>query len=162
MNELTYIGKVIATFGIKGELKVYTESDFISYRFRKDAKIIIGKEEYIIERSREHKNTVLMLLKGFDNINDVLRLVGLDIYANSNDVPPMEEDEYYVDDLIGLKVYNQHDDYLGIINDLIDLPQGVVLEIIDNDKRMLIPFVAAYIKDITSDKVIINEIEGMR
>ena len=40
MNK-TYIGKIVGTFGIKGELKVYSESDFIEERFKKGNEIII-------------------------------------------------------------------------------------------------------------------------
>ena len=39
MKDKVLIGQITGTFGIKGELKVYSESDFVEYRFRKNAKI---------------------------------------------------------------------------------------------------------------------------
>ena len=97
------------------------------------------------------------------DINQVLQYVGKDIYAPSNDNPKLEEDEYYLDDLIGLKVYNQYNEYLGIVNDFLDLPQGEVMEILtDKNKKILIPFVDDFIIEITDEAIIIEEIEGLR
>ena len=64
MNK-TYIGKIIGTFGIKGELKVYSESDFIQERFKKGNEIILksNKTEITVKVSscRIHKNNVLII-----------------------------------------------------------------------------------------------------
>ena len=65
-QELIYIGEIIGTFGIKGELKVFSESDFIDYRFRKGAlvKIVSKKEKLEVEITsmRIHKNNVLITI----------------------------------------------------------------------------------------------------
>ena len=158
-----YIGKIINTFGIKGELKIYSESDFIEHRYRKGAKIYIDNKEHIVSSFRIHQNLVLITIDEIKDINQVLQYVGKDIYASSNDNPELEEDEYYLDDLIGLKVYNQHNEYLGIVNDFLDLPQGEVMEILtDKNKKILIPFVDDFIIEITDEEIIIEEIEGLR
>ena len=158
-----YIGKIINTFGIKGELKIYSESDFIEHRYRKGAKIYIDNKEHIVSSFRIHQNLVLITIDEIKDINQVLQYVGKDIYASSNDNPELEEDEYYLDDLIGLKVYNQHNEYLGIVNDFLDLPQGEVMEILtDKNKKILIPFVDDFIVEITDEEIIIEEIEGLR
>lgn len=158
-----YIGKIINTFGIKGELKIYSESDFIEHRYRKGAKIYIDNKEHIVSSFRIHQNLVLITIDEIKDINQVLQYVGKDIYASSNDNPELEEDEYYLDDLIGLKVYNQHNEYLGIVNDFLDLPQGEVMEILtDKNKKILIPFVDDFIIEITDEAIIIEEIEGLR
>lgn len=158
-----YIGKIINTFGIKGELKIYSESDFIEHRYRKGAKIYIDNKEHIVSSFRIHQNLVLITIDEIKDINQVLQYVGKDIYASSSDNPELEEDEYYLDDLIGLKVYNQHNEYLGIVNDFLDLPQGEVMEILtDKNKKILIPFVDDFIIEITDEEIIIEEIEGLR
>ena len=55
-----YVGKIIGTFGIKGELKVYSESDFIEERFKKGNEIILKtkRQELRVKVSsfRIHKN----------------------------------------------------------------------------------------------------------
>ena len=56
-QELIYIGEIIGTFGIKGELKVFSESDFIDYRFRKGALVKIGsKKEKLEVKGRDMVN----------------------------------------------------------------------------------------------------------
>lgn len=161
-SKMAYIGKIINTFGIKGELKIYSESDFIEYRYQKGAVIYIDNKQHIVSSFRIHQNMVLITIDDIKDINMVLQYVGKDIYASNDDLPTLDEDEYYLDDLIGLKVYNQNDKYLGTVNDFLDLPQGDVMEIItDQKKKILIPFVDEFIIEITNEKIVINEIEGL-
>lgn len=164
MKDKVLIGQITGTFGIKGELKVYSESDFVEYRFRKNAKIYLSdNNEYIVSSSRTHKGNVLITINDINDINLVLDKVGMKIYAPSDDEPPLNDDEYYIDDLVGLKVVNQYDEILGTINDVIEIPSGYLLEITDEkSNRFLLPFVDEYITEITDDIVIINEIEGIR
>ena len=79
-QELIYIGEIIGTFGIKGELKVFSESDFIDYRFRKGAlvKIVSKKEKLEVEITsmRIHKNNVLITINNWNDINLVEKYVG--------------------------------------------------------------------------------------
>lgn len=159
------IGQVTGTFGIKGELKVYSESDFIEYRFRKDATIVFSDETvHKVSSSRFHKGNVLITIDELYNINLVLDKVGMKIYADKLDIPPLDDGEYYIDYLIGLKVYNQENIYLGIINEVIEIPSGYILEIIkeEDNSRFLLPFVDEFVKEINDEFIVIEEIEGIR
>ena len=73
----TYIGKIIGTFGIKGELKVFSESDFIDQRFKKGNELILksNKSELTVKISsfRIHKNNVLITINNLLNINSRIR-----------------------------------------------------------------------------------------
>lgn len=164
MNKKVLIGEIIGVFGIKGELKVRSESDFIDYRFRKNAKITTSNnKEYTITSMRVHKNNVLITVNELYDINMVQDLVGMKIYADDNDRPPLEASEYYLDDLIGLEVYNTEGEYLGNNNDMIEIPSGYLMEIIDKQKnRFLVPFVDEFVKSIDDKQIIIKEIEGLR
>lgn len=88
MNNEHYIGKIVATFGIKGELKVYSESDFLDFRFRNGAKIILrnGKttKEVEVTSSRVHKQYTLITVNHLNDINLVLNYVGSSIYSLEN------------------------------------------------------------------------------
>ena len=61
-----------------------------------------------------------------------------------------------------MKVYNQNDEYLGTVTDVIDVPSAAILEVINEDKKVLIPFVNEFIILIDDEKIVINEIEGLR
>lgn len=165
-NEYIYIGEIINTFGIKGELKIFTESDFIEERFAKGKSIFfkVGKEyqEHKVTKHRVHKSNVLLIIDDLFDINLVEQYVGCEVYASSLDDLDLDEDDYYVDDLVDMEVYNTLGDYLGIVTDVLEMPRGYLLEVKDKEKKMLIPFVEAFVKEILEDKIIIEEIEGLR
>lgn len=157
------IGQITGTFGIKGELKVYSESDFVDYRFRKGTKIVINDEMYTITSSRFHKGNVLITINELYDINQVLDKVGMKITTFDDEIPPLNENEYYIDQLIGLSLYNTLNECLGKVNDVIEIPSGYLLEIVDDkNKKFLVPFVDAFVKKIDEEKIIIEEIEGLR
>lgn len=163
-QELQYIGKITGTFGIKGELKIYSESDFKEFRFRVGATLILKKARINkvvkVTSMRFNQKNILITIDNLNDINEVIDLVGLDIYTTEE--APLDEDEMYVDDLIGLKVFNQNDEYLGIVNDIISIPSNDIIEVIDNQNKILIPFIDDFIISIDDEKIIINEIEGLR
>ena len=134
-SKMAYIGKIINTFGIKGELKIYSESDFIEYRYRKGAIIYIDNKQHIVSSFRNHQNMVLITIDDIKDINMVLQYVGKDIYASNDDLPVLDEDEYYLDDLVGLKVYTTENEFIGVIDNFIEVPQGYILEILNNKKK---------------------------
>lgn len=162
--ELIEIGKIVGVFGIKGELKVTSESDFIDYRYRVGAKVFFSNQkEYTITSIRFHKGKILITINNIYDINQVLEYVGMTVYADKSDQPPINDNEYYVDDLVGHIVYNTNNECLGEVIDIIEIPSGYILEIINNkNERFLTPFVDEFVKEITKEKIIIQEIEGLR
>lgn len=162
-KDYVYIGTITGVFGIKGELKVYTESDFIDYRFRVDAKIFLNSRNQTIEATvssmRIHKNNVLITINKLYDINQVEQYVNYKIYAHVDDVPPLDEDDYQVDDLVGLDVFDEFDKYIGVVNDFIEVPQGHIMEVVDGTKKVLIPFVDEYILEIYEDQIIVKVLD---
>ena len=162
-DKLINIGKIIGVFGIKGELKIYSESDFIDYRFRIGAHIYLKSKkiakEAVVTSMRIHKKTILIQIDNLNDINLVSHYIGCDIYAKYEDFQTLNSDEYYLDDLIGLKVVDENDNNLGEVWDLIEVPQGYILEIKTKADKMLIPFVDEYIIHILEDKIIVKVID---
>lgn len=160
MNKIC-IGKIIGTFGIKGELKVYSESDFVDERFKKGNNIFLkaGRQEIEVTISsfKIHKNNILITINNLYNINDVEKYVGFEVYSNQDIT--LEEDEFYVDDLIGLNVYNENKELIGEVLDVISIPSNDILEIKTKEKKILIPFINDYIVEITNEYIIIKEME---
>ena len=108
---------------------------------------------------RVHKNHILITINHYTDINLVEKYVGYDIYADANDEPDLEEDEYQLDDLIHFEVYSTDNIYQGIVSDFIEVPQGYIMEVKNNSKRLLIPFVDEYIIEILENKIIIKVFE---
>lgn len=165
MNKIDgiYIGEITGVFGIKGELKVYTESDFIAHRYRKGAKIILVNKKEMIEvvicSMRIHKSNVLITINNWYDINQVEKYIGYQVYAPKDDVPPLEEEEYPIDDLIGLQVVDEKESPIGEVADFIAVPQGYIMEVSTKQGKMLLPFVEAYILEIREQQIVVKVIE---
>ena len=166
MNNNNYIeiGKVVNTFGIKGELKIVSESDFIDYRYA------VGKTIYLKLRSlikevhvssyRVHKGNILITIDKIFDINEVEKYIGAVVLADKNDVPPLEDGEFYIDDVVGLDAYDEKGKKIGTVVDVILIPANDLIEIeLLNGKKELIPYVDEYILDITEDKIVVKLLE---
>lgn len=165
MSNFIKIGKIVKPFGIKGEMKIDSESDFIEYRFQKGKSIFILLDEKYLEFKisslRFNKDAVLITINELYNINQILKFINCDVYALKEDLPPLNEEEYYIDDLTNKKVYNQFGEYIGIVVDFIATKGNPLLMISLENKIYYIPFVDEFIKDI-QEVITINEIEGLR
>ena len=91
------------------------------------------------------------------NINDVEKYIGFEVYSDQDIT--LEEDEFLVDDLIGLTVYNEQKELIGEVLDVISIPSNDILEIKTKEKKILIPFINDYIVEITDEYIIIKELE---
>jgi len=156
------IGKIVNTFGIKGELKVVSESEFISDRFASGQTLYLGDDKIpvVVKSYRIHQSNVLLLLKNVTNINEVLKYRDLTVYIDKAEIDDLP-DGYYLFQLIGLKVYHD-ENYLGEVVDTYKNLQ-TLLKIKTQDKEVLIPFVPAFIKkvDLEAGIIEIDIIEGL-
>lgn len=159
------VGKIVGTHGIKGELKVLSDSDFKAERFKKNNILYIeinnDYKEVKITSYRPHKNVELITINNLFDINDVEKYIGKMLYIKKEQLKKLTKDEYYYMDLIGLEVVSSESEVIGIVKDIMRLPQGEVLVVYNSsNKRILIPFVDEFIVDV-KDKIIVKVIEGL-
>lgn len=156
------VGTIINTHGIKGELKV--ERTGIE-EFDRDIKYYIEgyEDEFKIKSSKIHKGNYIILLDGYNNINDVLKFKGKSIYISSDDLIDLEDDEFYIKDLIGIEVIDNNDKEVGKVVDVLEYDVNDVYVVKSDIKEMLIPAVAEFILDIDleNNKMKVKLIEGM-
>lgn len=152
MVEYFEIGQISNTHGLKGELKVrpYTES---AKRFEKIEKVLIKKDdknfdEYIIETVRYQKDIVLLKLKGVDDIEQAERLKGQNLSIPREDAKELEENEFFIADLIGCNVYAQ-DEKVGELIDVFTAGASDVYVVKRNGKKdLLLPATESVVKNI--------------
>ena len=158
------IAKVVTTRGIKGEIKLVSFSN-ISDLFESLPSVIIGDAPYKIEHVKYVKNCVILKLAGIENPEDARAiLVGKDVYVNDEDMPELENDSYYVKDMIDMEVYEVSGEYIGKIKSIFFTPANDVYEIEqENGKTVLVPAVKEFVEniDMTAKKMTVNLIEGM-
>lgn len=160
MSKKVYIGKVVSTHGIKGEIKIISDFEYKDRVFVVGKKLIIDNNEYLIKSYRHHKQFDMVMLNDFNNINDVLFL--------------MKKNVYMLDCEIGLEDVVLDEELLDYSVLTVDGKHGIIKEIfwagVNNklmrvllDKEVIIPFNSPMIKSISKDKkeVIVELIEGM-
>ncbi len=137
------LGKVVATHGIKGQLRVVPFSGEPDTIVSLTTVILKGPKgetgDFAVAAAAVHGRKVLLTLKGFDNINQVLPLVGREIYARREQLPELSPGEYYWCDLLGLAVMTLEGATLGTIADIIPTGSNDVYVVRDGKKEYLIP-----------------------
>jgi 16S rRNA processing protein RimM len=156
------IGKIRNTHGLKGEAKVMNLSDFDRFSPFSVVFVVKNGEEIklVIERVRRQKDWFIVKFQDIDSIEDVLPFKGHDLYTKEDASSQLADDEFLFADLIGKKVLDKGRT-VGHVTAVIPVPQGHLLEIKDDEKKVLIPFVKAFIGPITDDSIVIYPIEGM-
>lgn len=165
--EYILIGEIVNTFGIKGELKIRSYSDFDDERYVKGNKLFIEyKNEYvsvIVDTYRVHKGFNIVSFKDLKNINLVEKYKTCKIYIDRDDIEDLDDGSYYRFEIIGLNVYDEDNNYLGKVDSFVDTLANSNLRVKNDNNEFLVPYVDAFIKDINleEEKIIIHVIEGL-
>lgn len=157
------VAKIINTHALKGELKLYFYTDDPYARFEK-GNILYLKDgrELKVKSFRIQKNLGYVFFEGINDINEAEKLKNEILYINEA-TAKKEDDEYYYSELQGCKVYNQKNEYLGEVSELIETGANLVLRVTGGKKDFLLPFINAIVKEVNPEKkeVHIEEMEGL-
>ena len=104
------VGVITQTHGIKGEVKVFPTTDDAT-RFKKLKEVIMDTDRerlhMEIEGVKFFKQYVIVKFKGYDSINDVERYKNAKLYVTRDKAVQLKKDEYFVADLIGMRVVTE-------------------------------------------------------
>ena len=146
------MGVIAGTHGLRGEVKVFPTTDEPA-RFLDLEKVILdtGRVErtLTIRSVKFFKKFVILGFKGMDRIEDVEKLKGAELLINREDAIPLEEGEYFIPDLLGLRVVTDDGRELGVIKDVIETGANNVYDVQNEDgARILIPAIPQCILDV--------------
>ena len=153
-NEPVILGRISGLYGVRGWVKVYSHTEpkenILNY-----PTWLVGPEHQSVqlETGKPHGKGIVAKLVGFDDRDQVAKLLGLDIAVPRRELPELEEGEYYWNDLIGLKVVNQDKQVLGCVDHLFETGANAVMMVKDGKEERLIPF-------LTGDVILNIDIEG--
>ncbi|MCR6515344.1 MAG: ribosome maturation factor RimM [Clostridium sp.] len=150
MEELFKVGKVGKTHGLKGEFKVIPMTQDVN-NFKRYESIIIKGEERKIESVKFQKDRVILKLEGINSIEEAETFKNQIIEVPRDKEPELEEDEFYVRDLIGIHVFDTLGNDLGEIYDIIETKNNDVYWI-RKPKELLIPVLKDIVLDIDLDE----------
>ncbi len=151
VNEYVWIGKIVNTHGIKGELKLLSDFEQKEKVFLPHTKIYIGdkKQEEEIKTYRRHKQFDMITLEGYININEVLHFKNQSVFVKRSTLQ-LQENEYVYQDLIGMEVV-ENEKVLGKIKDIVYNKANTLLYV-EGTKKFYIPLISQYVKKVEVNK----------
>lgn len=157
MKDYVYIGKIVDTHGIKGELRILSSFERKDIVFISGNKLYLGDEleEKIISSYRHHKNFEMVVFEGTNNINEVLKYLKKSVYFKRDDLK-LNDEEYLIEDLIDYNVI-ENNILIGKVKDIVYNNSNILLSI-DGTKNFYIPLNSNYVLKVnTKNKEIIVE-----
>lgn len=152
MDNLLQVGAILDTHGLRGEVKVFpTTDDPGRYDYLED--VILedksGKQiTLVVEKVRYFKNLVIVKFKDLDNINDVEQYKKCNLYVTRENAVELEEDEYFVADLIGLTAKTDEGEELGRIKDVLTTGANDVYVIDTKEGELLVPAIHDCVQEV--------------
>lgn len=167
MEKQLQVGVISSTHGVRGEVKVFPTTDDVT-RFRQLKKVYLdtGREMLPLEiqNVKFFKQFAILKFKGIDNINDIEKYRGKSLMIDREDAVDLDEDEYFIADMIGMKVCTEDGSEFGTLKDVMETGANDVY-IIDSLEHgeVLIPAIRECILDVDmdEDRMTIHLMEGL-
>lgn len=168
MTEYLNVGKIVNTHGIRGEVRVISQTDFAEERYEKGATLILFRDrkaplELTVASHRKHKNFDLLTFEGYPNINDVEAFRDGVLKVSKDNLGTLEENEFYYHEIIGLEVV-EDDKVIGKVKEILSPGANDVWVVQRQGKKdALIPYIESVVKDIdvANGRVTVETPEGL-
>lgn len=167
MDDLLLIGYVVGPFGVRGQLKVKALTDRPDHIARHVRTLLIGpaRAEFTLKRLAEHKPGLLIAdLQDVTSRDAADELRGQEIYIRAADAAPLDADEFFLHDLVGLAAQTEDGQAIGKVREILETGAGEILVIArPGQPDALVPIVRDFIAalDIPGGRVVIRPIEGL-
>lgn len=162
-KEKLEVGQIVNVFGIKGFVKLYPYVDNIN-RFDELKNVFIKNNKFEIEQVKYQKNMVLIKFKGIETVEQAEKLRNSIVEISRTDAIPLEEGQYFIADLIGLNVYLENGEKLGVLEDIYNTGSSDIY-VVKNElgKQFLLPYIDDVIKniDLDNEKITVHLIKGL-
>ncbi len=165
-NNYILIGKLTSIHGIKGEIKMYPYTDDIENLSNIKCLYFDKKltEKYVIQRCRIQNNMLIIKFKGIDDRETAAKFKDTDVYISRDSLNKLEDNTYYIADLIGIEVVDENEKHIGKLNYVQNIGANDVYEIITDDgKKIYLPAIHQVIKkvDIVNKKMYVEIMKGL-
>jgi 16S rRNA processing protein RimM len=157
-DPLVVLGKIVKAHGLRGEAKV--RSEICDPENFKLPEIRLRAPDGTVETVtvltyRWQKGGYILQFSGFSDISQIETRIGWELVCRGSQLPVLPADEYYHFQLLGLPVFNQSGEKLGLLSEIMTIPANEVYVIKPDNpaqgEELLLPAVGAYIKKIDLD-----------
>ena len=157
------VGKLVNTNGLKGEVRILSEFKYKDRVFLPGMKIYIGRDKVCEEivSYRHHKIFEMIMMKGYNDINQVLKYKGEYVFVNKEDIK-LNLGEYLDEDIIGLNVIVDGK-VMGVVKRIEKHNRNEILVVKSVDKNYLIPYNFDIIENVDLEKkeMSVKNIQGL-
>jgi 16S rRNA processing protein RimM len=151
-DDMVLVGRIARPHGVRGEVIVNPETDFVEDRFSAGATMWTrsdrGDERLTITSARVQNGRPVIGLTGFSRIEDVERLAGLELRVPEQELRPLDENVFYQHQLVGCSVETIDGRHVGVVARVDGGAAGSLLVIDGPRGEILIPFVLDICADI--------------
>ena len=163
-HNLDYIvvGHVVSQLGTKGEIKIEVLTDFPD-RFAPGNRIYVDGHPLTIEKSRPHKDRLVLKVEGINDIETASQLRGRDLEIPTDQIHDLPQGEYYRFQMLGLEVLDMQGKPVGRIEDILPTGSNDVYVVRGSTGEVLIPAIDDVVKSIDLEKsqMVIQIIDGL-
>jgi 16S rRNA processing protein RimM len=152
LPERVTVGRVLRPHGVRGELVVAALTD-VPGRFAPGTTLLMTREEggpaepVVVESERAHKSGVVVRFAGVEDRDQAEELRGRWLEVERSQVPPAPAGTYYHFELLGCRCFDGGRE-LGEVVDLAEDGGGLLLIVADGERRVPVPFVASFLREI--------------
>ena len=152
-----YLGRIVSTHGIKGELKLKSEFPYKEKAFKIGNEIIIEDKKYKIRTYRVHKQYDMLTLDGFSDINEVLFLLKKKVYIEKEKLK-LDSDEILDEELITYQVLTSSGKK-GIIKEIFFASPTNKIIRVQLEREILVPLNSPLVKiNVSKKEIVIDQI----
>ncbi len=145
------VGEIVGPFGIRGQVKLVPLTDFPE-RFQRTKTLYLGDEHIpiAVSAAQQHKNIIVLKLAGVDTADEAEKLRGNRVFIPDTELTPLPSDQFYLHDVVGLRVEHVNGQPLGVIADIITSSGNDIFVVRDQatGRETLLPAVKAFVKEI--------------
>jgi len=152
------VGRIGRAHGILGEATIEVRTDEPERRFAVGAEVLTETGKLTVSSARVHNGILLLGFKGYSDRNAIEKLRNTLLYAEVDiNEPGLDEDDYHIQQLIGLRAELEDGTEFGVVSDVLNLPAQDCLAIKTKNGEVLIPFVRQLVPvvDLAAKRVVV-------
>ena len=149
MHNQIVIGKIVAPHGVRGDIRILPLTEKPEQFLDLDYLLLQDGRKLTVKHAHFHKRMVLVTTEEIKSMNEAELLRDQEVLIKAEDLPELEEGQFYVADLIGLPVFDTEGKQIGTFKDSLSTGSNDVYVItVPGEKDILLPALKLYVKEI--------------
>ncbi len=162
-NDHVVIGKVLGPWGIRGDVRVLSLTDFPE-RFQRGSHLKLNGREVVVEGSRSLRGDLMVVkFRGVDTRNAAEEIKGADLTIPESGMQALSPGEFYRYQLLGLTVWSAEGQRIGVVKDILPTGSNDVFLVQGDTKEYVIPYISDIVReiDVETKRMVIDVVPGL-